>query len=146
MGQLQATGHTRTGTISLVTWQTARVGRQYDALAPDGSEIRLLVQLDGGSMVHCTLRPGCVTRAVRHRTVEEVWLCLAGRGQLWRHSAGSEEVTELEPGVAVTIPLGAEFQFRTVGDAALEVAITTMPPWPGDDEAVPVQGTWQPTS
>ncbi|MBV9892800.1 MAG: cupin domain-containing protein [Chloroflexi bacterium] len=97
-------------------------------------------------MVHCTLRPGCVTRAVRHRTVQEVWLCLAGRGQLWRHSAGSEEVTELEPGVAVTIPLGAEFQFRTVGDAALEVAITTMPPWPGDDEAVPVQGTWQPTS
>ena len=124
-------------------WQTRRVSADYDALAPDGSEIRVLTQVRGGSLVHCTLQPGAITRAVRHRTVEEVWLCLAGQGQLWRHCATEDEVVDLEAGVAVSIPLGVEFQFRTVGDAPLELAITTMPPWPGDDEAVPVSGKWQ---
>jgi len=126
-----------------VIWQTRRVSADYDALAPDGSEIRVLTQVRGGSLVHCTLQPGAITRAVRHRTVEEVWLCLAGQGQLWRHCATEDEVVDLEAGVAVSIPLGVEFQFRTVGDAPLELAITTMPPWPGDDEAVPVSGKWQ---
>jgi mannose-6-phosphate isomerase-like protein (cupin superfamily) len=131
---------------SAVSWQTAHVGRDYDALAPDGSEIRLLVQVRGGSLVHCTLQPGCVTRAVRHRTVEEVWLCLAGRGQLWRRSDSEEEVVDLEPGTAASIPLGAAFQFRITGAEPLELAITTMPPWPGDDEAVPVSsGKWEST-
>jgi mannose-6-phosphate isomerase-like protein (cupin superfamily) len=128
-----------------VEWQTKRVGQNYDALAPDGSEIRVLVQVRGGSMVQCTVQPGRVTRAVRHRTVEEVWLCLAGRGQLWRRSEIGEEVVDLEPGTAVSIPLGTEFQFRAIGQSPLEVAITTMPPWPGDDEAIAVEGRWQPT-
>jgi mannose-6-phosphate isomerase-like protein (cupin superfamily) len=130
-----------------VTWQTTRVGEAYDALAPDGSEIRFLVQVDGGSLVHCTLPPGGVTRAVRHRTVEEVWLCLAGRGQVWRKSpqAEMEEVTDVEPGVSLTIPLGTHFQFRAFGQRPLEIAITTIPPWPGDDEAVAVEGAWEPT-
>src|SRR5215467_435865 len=127
-------------------WQTAHVRPELDALAPDGSEIRLLVQVRGGSMVHCTLQPESVTRAVRHRTVEEVWLCLAGRGELWRHSATSEDIVSLHTGVAVTIPLGTEFQFRATGTEALELAITTMPPWPGEDEAVPVHGKWTPTA
>lgn len=126
-----------------MTWQTAHVQAGLDALAPDGSEIRLLVQVGGGSLVHCTLPPRRVTRAVRHRTVEEVWLCLRGRGQLWRHSTASEEIVDLQSGVAVSIPVGTEFQFRTIGDVPLEVAITTMPPWPGEDEAVLVDGTWQ---
>jgi mannose-6-phosphate isomerase-like protein (cupin superfamily) len=130
-----------------VTWQTAHLGRDYDALAPDGSEIRLLVHVRGGSLVHCTLRPGDVTRAVRHKTVEEVWLCLAGRGQLWRHApqADVEELTQLAPGTGLSIPLGTHFQFKSEGDEPLEIAITTMPPWPGDDEAVPVDGKWPPT-
>src|SRR5690242_796237 len=77
----QATLPEKLGTMPAVTWQTRRVGPEYDALAPDGSEIRLLVEVNGGSMVHCSLAPGAVTRAIRHRSVEEVWLCLAGRGQ-----------------------------------------------------------------
>jgi mannose-6-phosphate isomerase-like protein (cupin superfamily) len=130
-----------------VSWQTTRIGATYDALAPDGSEIRLLVQVGGGSLVHCTLQPGGVTRAVRHRTVEEVWLCLGGRGQVWRSSpeAGIEEIVDLEPGVSLSIPLGTHFQFRSTGSEPLEIAITTMPPWPGEDEAVPVDGKWQPS-
>ena len=128
-----------------MSWQSARVGANYDVLAPDGSEIRLLVQVKGGSLVHCTLRPGQVTRAVRHRTVEEVWFCTSGRGQLWRRSPDQEETIELEPGVAATIPLGTEFQFAARGADSLELVITTIPPWPGEDEAVAVQGHWQPS-
>ena len=129
-----------------VGWHTARVGSTYDALAPDGSEIRLLVQVGGGSLVHCALSPGLVTRAVRHRSVEEVWLCLAGQGQVWRHSpeSGADEVVDFEPGISLSIPAGTHFQFRATGREPLEIAITTMPPWPGEDEAVPVDGKWQP--
>jgi mannose-6-phosphate isomerase-like protein (cupin superfamily) len=128
-----------------VPWQTAAVQPAYDALAPDGSEIRLLVQVGAGSLVHCTLQPGGVTQAVQHRTVEEVWYCLAGSGQLWRAADGTEDVTDLHPGVAITLPLGTRFQFRTMGLRPLEVVITTLPPWPGPDEAVPVEGRWTPS-
>jgi mannose-6-phosphate isomerase-like protein (cupin superfamily) len=130
-----------------VPWQTAQVRPRFDALAPDGSEIRLLVQVADASMVHCTLPPGSVTQAVEHRTVEEVWYCLSGAGQLWRRDTRSqeEEIVDLQPGVAVTIPLGTRFQFRASSAAALEVVITTMPPWPGNDEAVAVEGTWEAT-
>jgi mannose-6-phosphate isomerase-like protein (cupin superfamily) len=127
-----------------MSWQTAHLSPTYDVLAPDGSEIRLLVQVAGASMVHCTLPAGQVSRAVRHRTVEEVWFCMAGEGQLWRRSAEAESTQALRPGVAVSIPLGTEFQFRA-GERAVEIVIATAPPWPGDDEAVPVEGCWQPS-
>jgi len=129
-----------------VIWQTKQVSPTCDLLAPDGSEIRLLVQAKGGSLVHCALQPGQVTQAVRHRTVEEVWFCIAGDGQLWRRSAEQQEVVDLQPGMAATIPLGTEFQFRATGEQPLEIVITTMPPWPGADEAVPVNGHWEPSS
>jgi mannose-6-phosphate isomerase-like protein (cupin superfamily) len=131
-----------------VAWHTARVGAHYDVLAPDGSEIRVLVSTPRGSMVHCALRPGEVTRAVRHRTVEEVWFCIAGAGQIWRQSATGDAIDDLVPGVAISLPLGVAFQFRATGSAPLEVVITTMPPWPSDapDEAIAVPGYWPPTT
>lgn len=134
-----------------MVWQTQRLKHGHgppsrcDVLAPDGSEIRLLVQVSGGSLVHCALQPGRVTRAVSHRSVEEVWFCLAGAGQLWRREAATaaEEIVPLEPGVAVSLPAGTTFQFRAVGPRTLELVITTMPPWPGPDEAIPAAGVWQ---
>jgi mannose-6-phosphate isomerase-like protein (cupin superfamily) len=129
--------------MSRMPWQTASVQPAYDVLAPDGSEIRLLVQVKAGSLVHCTLPPGAVTQAVEHRTVEEVWYCLAGRGQLWRAGPdAAEEITDLVPGVAISLPLGTRFQFRASEPERLEVVITTLPPWPGEDEAVAVEGRW----
>ena len=65
-------------------YESNRVSDSYDVLAPDGSEIRLLHQLGGVSVVHCRLPLGAVTIPVRHRTVEEVWYFLAGKGQVWR--------------------------------------------------------------
>jgi mannose-6-phosphate isomerase-like protein (cupin superfamily) len=127
-----------------VDWQTTRIGPAYDQRAPDGSEIRSLVQVRGGSMVYCTLPPGQVTRTVQHRSVEEVWLCVAGAGELWRRDpiTRAEEIVKLEAGVAVSIPLRTAFQFRAVGGQRLELVMTTMPPWPGPQEALPAEGVW----
>ena len=127
--------------------ETRRLPEEPDAVAPDGSEIRLLsTGLRGGSMVHARVGPGGVTRPVRHRTVEEMWVCIAGRGRIWRRSAdGQEELTELRPGVSVDIPQGTMFQFRCDGTEALDLVIATVPPWPGDEEAVPCEGPWAST-
>lgn len=55
------------------TGSTMTLPRDFDVLAPDGSEVRILLALAGGSMSHFLLPPGQVSRAVRHRTVEEIW-------------------------------------------------------------------------
>jgi mannose-6-phosphate isomerase-like protein (cupin superfamily) len=51
----------------------------------------------------------------------------------------------VESGVCLTIPLGTHFQFRATGSAPLAALGVTMPPWPGEGEAVPVQGRWKRT-
>lgn len=126
------------------SFATRQLPEAPDTIAPDGSEIRLLPQVAGGSMVHARLRPGSCSRAVSHRSVEELWLVLAGEGELWRRRGGQEDVTALRPGVAVSIPLGTAFQFRCTGAEPLEIVIVTMPPWPGPDEAVRVADHWPP--
>ena len=116
-----------------------------DAIAPDGSEVRLLCRLAGGSMAHFRLPPGACAKPVVHRTVEELWFVTAGEGEMWRRGDGEEEVVALRPGVAISIPCGTAFQFRAAPDSEVAVVGVTMPPWPGDDEAVPTDGPWQPT-
>ena len=128
-------------------FESKRVSSNFDLLAPDGSEIRLLHQLESASVVHCSLPAGLVSIPVRHRTVEEVWFFLAGQGQVWRVQGDSEQVLDVSPGISLTIPLGTEFQFRNSGDVPLEFLITTAPPWPGEDEAVLLDsGPWQPNA
>jgi len=82
---------------------------------------------------------------VAHRTVEEVWYFISGRGQMWRRSHDGEEIVDVEPGVSITIPLGTSFQFRSLSHDPLSAVGTTMPPWPGEDEAFAVDGVWKPT-
>jgi mannose-6-phosphate isomerase-like protein (cupin superfamily) len=113
-----------------------------DTIAPDGSEIRILPQLSRGSMVHARLLPGAVSRPIVHRTVEELWYVVAGRGEIWRRRGEVEEITPLRPGVALSIPVGTAFQFRNTGEAPLDIVLVTMPPWPGADEAMPATGPW----
>ena len=121
---------------------TVRLGADYDTLAPDGSEIRLLPALAGGSMAHCTLPAGATSKAVAHRSVEEIWYVVSGRGQVWRKLGGHDEVVDVGPGVGLTIPLGTEFQFRARGPDPLTFVLVTVPPWPGADEAVRVADHW----
>jgi len=118
----------------------------FDVLAPDGSEVRLLLALGGGSMAHFTLPAGQVSRAVRHRTVEEIWYVLGGEGEMWRAQDGGVACTRLQPGVCLTIPVGTAFQFRAGAAGPLTAVAITMPPWPGPDEAVFVEGAWTATA
>jgi mannose-6-phosphate isomerase-like protein (cupin superfamily) len=94
-------------------------------------------------MAQFSLPPGYTFTAVRHRIVEEIWYFVSGHGQMWCRQGEHEEVVAAEPGVSITIPLGTEFQFRTLGDQALTAVAITMPPWPGDDEALVVEGHWK---
>lgn len=113
--------------------------------APDGSEVRVLLGLNGGSMIHVELAAGAVARAISHRTVEELWFVLAGRGEMWRKQGQREEIVSLEPGTCLSIPAGAHFQFRASAREPVSTIAVTMPPWPGEHEAEFVEGPWQPT-
>ena len=117
-----------------------------DVIAPDGSEIRLLQSpREESSMVHALLHPGTTTHAVHHVTVEESWICVGGQGELRRKNSDGESIIKLSSGVSSEIPLGTTFQFRAMGDTPLEVVITTTPQWPGNHEAVRVEGKWTPS-
>ena len=87
-------------------------------------------------MAHFRLPPGACSKA-SSPTVEELWFVSAGAGELWRSTRGrGGEVVPLRPGVAVSIPVGTSFQFRAAAASEVAVVGVTMPPWPGDDEAV----------
>jgi mannose-6-phosphate isomerase-like protein (cupin superfamily) len=117
----------------------------FDLMAPDGSEVRVLLALSRGSMAHFRLGARHVSRAVSHRSVEEIWYIVVGTGEMWRSSGtdpARSEIVRLSPGVCVTIPAGTAFQFRAGPDNSLCAVAVTMPPWPGDDEAIFVDGPW----
>ena len=115
-------------------------------------------------MVEVVLPAGQVSRPVYHRTVEELWYILEGRGQVWRcpPDAGADANTDaaagpapggagpgefapgfapspVQPGDALTIPTGWRFQFSADRDAGvpLRFLCITLPPWPGPEEAQP---------
>jgi mannose-6-phosphate isomerase-like protein (cupin superfamily) len=128
-----------------VRFETRCIATEPDAIAPDGSEVRVLCQLSRGGLALFSLPPRAVAKPVAHRTVEEVWYILSGSGRMWRKLDGYEEIVEIGPGTSLTIPTGTHFQFRCDGDERLDVIGTTMPPWPGESEAYFVKGAWQPT-
>ena len=130
----------------MTDFETASLRAAPRVVAPDGSDVRILPSVAGGSLAHFTLAPGATSRAVTHRTIEEIWFVLSGRGEMWRATDGREEIVGLQSGVALTIPLGTRFQFRATGDDALTAVGVAMPPWPGDDEAIAVSGPWEPTA
>jgi mannose-6-phosphate isomerase-like protein (cupin superfamily) len=110
--------------------------------APDGSDVRVLLRLSGGSMAHFQLAAGAVSKAVQHRTVEEIWYVLGGSGQMWRRQGEREETVDLVQGTCQTLPVGTAFHFREGDGAPFSAVAVTMPPWPGEDEAVFVDGRW----
>jgi mannose-6-phosphate isomerase-like protein (cupin superfamily) len=131
--------------VRAMPWETKRLPARPDVVAPDGSDVRILLRLAGGSMAHFELGPGKTSLAVVHRTVEELWFFVAGRGEMWLADDDRDDVVDVEPGVSLTIPVGTRFQFRALGPEPLAAVGVTMPPWPDEDEAVTVDGRWQPT-
>ena len=119
---------------------TLALGDARVLTAPDGSTVRVLVATERGSTARFELDAGRTSRAVRHRTVEEIWHVLEGQGEMWRQRGDDASVVVLEPGVTLAIPAGTSFQFRSLGPGPLVVLGVTMPPWPGADEAELVEG------
>lgn len=128
--------------VAAPTFETTRVSDVAEELAPDGSRVRPLLSLALGGMARFELEAGQISKAIMHRSVEEIWLVLSGRGQIWRRNEAKESIVELEVGVCVSIPVHTAFQFRCRGAKSLRIAAVTMPPWPGGDEAVQVAGKW----
>ena len=126
-------------------FQTKPLQHVPDAVAPDGSDVRVLLQVRGGGLAHIELAPGQTSVAVLHRSVEEIWYFLVGTGEMWRKSGDYEDVVAVSPGVCVTIPVGTAFQFRVIGNEPLSAIGATIPPWPGTGEAVVVSGPWEST-
>lgn len=128
--------------MKTVDVETAQAGR-----SPLGAYIRFLLDGPHGNMIHSTVPPGMVGHACHFRSIDEYWYVLSGRGDLWRRGPdGTETVTGLRPGVGVDIPLGTAFQYRCRGGEPLTFTCTGLPPWPGDDEAVLIDGPWTPNT
>lgn len=130
------------GTEPQSSW-TADIREEVDYVAPDGSEIRLLLEEEAGGFAHCTLKQGLCSHAVKHKTVDEIWFVLGGGGRIWRMSEDGQAAEDLlRPGRCVTIPVGTHFQFRSETVSPLRIGIGTFPKWPGRDEAQLVEGRW----
>jgi len=124
---------------------TTVLASEADAIAPDGSEVRVLLGLSAGGLAHFQLAEGETSVAIRHKTVEEIWFFLGGQGEMWRRYGRQEQVDSVEAGTCLALPLGTQFQFRSCGPGPLQAIGVTMPPWPGSGEAVVVEGKWEPT-
>lgn len=128
-----------------MAFETRRISSAPDALAPDGSEVRVLCGLTRGGLAVFSLPSKAVSKAVAHRTVEEVWYVVSGHGRMWRKRGDDEAIVDIGPGVSLSIPTGTHFQFRCDGFEPLKALGATMPPWPGAEEALIVEGIWEAT-
>jgi mannose-6-phosphate isomerase-like protein (cupin superfamily) len=129
----------------MTSFESKRLPGERTATAPDGSDVRVLLDLRAGGMAHFALGANQTSRAVTHRTVEEIWYFVSGRGEMWREQDGRSLIVDIIPGLCITIPLGTRFQFRSLGEEPLTAVAVTMPPWPGEGEGVIVAGEWTPT-
>jgi len=75
---------------------TMRLPVARDDVAPDGSDVRVLLSLSSGSLAHFELAPGKASFPIAHRTVSEIWFFLTGRGEMWRKLDGAEEIVPVD--------------------------------------------------
>jgi mannose-6-phosphate isomerase-like protein (cupin superfamily) len=122
--------------------ETKRLKRKRDYLAPDKSEIRLLVKINRGNMWHCTLPADSISRPVCHKTVDEIWYVISGQGKVWRSFQNKTSIVSVKEGTCLSILAGTKFQFRSEKSHDLKFIGVTVPPWPGTEEAYKVQGKW----
>jgi mannose-6-phosphate isomerase-like protein (cupin superfamily) len=113
-----------------------------DAIAPDGAEIRVLLdRLQGAtrlSLAEALVKPGERTAYVSHRTSEDIWYIVRGTGRFHRLTpdGGAEQNAEVAPGDALLIPTGYRFWVENTGSDNLVFLCCGTPPWPGNDEAI----------
>jgi mannose-6-phosphate isomerase-like protein (cupin superfamily) len=61
-------------------FKTMMLPDERHVIVPDGSDVRVLLELAGGGMAHFELPANRVSRAIAHRTVDEIWFILRGSG------------------------------------------------------------------
>src|SRR4029453_11047309 len=103
----------------MTTFETKHLPMERSAVAPDGSDVRILLELPSGGLAHFELAPNQISKAAVHRTVGEIWFFVSGRGQMWRKQNGQSAIVDVYKGVCLTIPVGTQFQFRSFGDEPL---------------------------
>ncbi len=113
-----------------------------DVIAPDGAEIRILVDQSRGatqlSLAEALVKPGERTSCVSHKTIEEVWYIVRGTGQFHRLSPDGtdEQIVTIQLGDALFIPTGYRFWVENTGTEDLIFLCHDAPAWPGHDEAI----------
>jgi mannose-6-phosphate isomerase-like protein (cupin superfamily) len=117
----------------------------YDAITPDGAEVRRLQRTPDYNIVHYRLKPGQILLAFRNLTLEEFWYFLSGCGEVWRSDGDTAEITPVASGVSLTIPISTAFQIRCIGDEPLDLLGFYVPAWPADTVLEPAQGPWTAT-
>jgi len=126
-------------------FETKRLGIRRDDVAPDGSDVRVLLRLKAGSMAHFQLAGGKTSYAVRSLNLEEIWFFISGRGEMWRKQDRHKgQTVQVKAGVSLTIPRRTSFQFRSFGPEPLSAVAVTMPPWSDESKVVTVEGKWTP--
>lgn len=132
-----------TSLLAETTFTTANLATTTSFLSDDGSEIRPMPSIQGVESVHCRLPKGGAIQASEHRTVSQIWYVISGKGELWLKShAKKETVLPLQPGVAVTVPLGYGFQFHNTGEQDLDIFIVNTTKWSGAGELIPIKNHW----
>ncbi|MDP1573788.1 MAG: cupin [Coxiellaceae bacterium] len=114
--------------------KTTTILKEYNYIAPDGAEVRLLSNNEHGGICHCTLKNKKTSHAVQHKTVSEFWHIISGKGEIWRKNGAEESITPLEAGITIDIPVNTTFQYRSL-DGDLTFICVTMPPWSGANES-----------
>ncbi len=96
----------------------------------DGSTIRVLLDAEvaaarNQSLAEATLRPGQATERHYHAASEELYVLLAGEGEL----EVDGERRGVGPGDAILIPPGARHQIRATGADELRFLCCCAPPY-----------------
>jgi mannose-6-phosphate isomerase-like protein (cupin superfamily) len=114
--------------------QKVRLEQREPFITADRSSIRELVGLPSGnateqSVAEATVPPGGETVEHYHRTTEEVYLFLSGKGRM---RLGDEEA-EVRAGDTVVIPPGAKHKLWNTSPEPLVLLCCCAPPYRDED-------------
>ncbi len=111
-----------------------------DAIAPDGIEIRALIDEPQGarklSICEGSLKPNERSLKVYHTLYEEIWYFLRGAGVFHLHAPGraDEEAIPVAEGDAIHIPPRHGFWVENTGEGDLVFLLCGAPPWGNGQE------------
>jgi mannose-6-phosphate isomerase-like protein (cupin superfamily) len=76
-------------------FETKPLPTEPDAIVPDGSAVRILARLSGGSIANFQRTPRDISCRCSSRC-REIWFVLSGRGEMWRkHECCAEQLPEV---------------------------------------------------